>query len=279
VHNALFAEGELIDIRLKKSNCLGRSRFGPKRPILRHTSPIFSSDAPHRTQKLARLALNCLFFSPKTADLNSYKKKTYMNRFIFAFALNLIFMQCVSQREGTSSKITKDPKEQEKFTAQPNRKFPKDWVGNWTGELEIFSATGIQKVPMWVDIASIDTSTQGRYRFGLTYVSKDKDNRPYEVVPIDTAKGIWAVDEKNSIVMEGYVRGPKYICWFVVQNSRVLSTYELQEDGTLVFEITAGREKPVSSTGNTLPEGEKDSIPVVLTYPIGVFQRAILHKQ
>jgi hypothetical protein len=53
-------------------NCFGRSRFGPKRPILRHTSPIFSSDAPHHTQKLARLTLNCLLLGLKTADLNSY---------------------------------------------------------------------------------------------------------------------------------------------------------------------------------------------------------------
>jgi hypothetical protein len=54
------------------SNCLGRSCFDPKRPILHHTSPIFSSDAPHRTQKLANLTLNCLLFGLKTADLNSY---------------------------------------------------------------------------------------------------------------------------------------------------------------------------------------------------------------
>jgi hypothetical protein len=46
-------------------------------PILRHTSPIFSSDAPHRTQKLARLAQNYLLFSLKTADLNSYEKTPF----------------------------------------------------------------------------------------------------------------------------------------------------------------------------------------------------------
>jgi hypothetical protein len=39
---------------------------------LRHTSPIFSSDVPQRTQKLARLELNYLPFGLKTADLNSY---------------------------------------------------------------------------------------------------------------------------------------------------------------------------------------------------------------
>jgi hypothetical protein len=34
-----------------KCNWLGRSRFGQKRSILGHSSPFFSSDALHRTQK------------------------------------------------------------------------------------------------------------------------------------------------------------------------------------------------------------------------------------
>jgi hypothetical protein len=42
---------------------------------LRHTSPIFSSDALHRTQKLAHVALNYLLFGLKTPDLNSYKNE------------------------------------------------------------------------------------------------------------------------------------------------------------------------------------------------------------
>jgi hypothetical protein len=53
-------------------NYLGRSHFGPKRSNLHHISPFFSNDALHRPQKTARLALICLLFGLKTADLISY---------------------------------------------------------------------------------------------------------------------------------------------------------------------------------------------------------------
>jgi hypothetical protein len=171
------------------------------------------------------------------------------------------------------------PKQQSAMTegVVKSRNFPKDWKGTWHGELEIFSARANQKVPMWVEIAPMDTSTQGRWTFGLVYQSKDKDYRPYEIVPIDTSKGIWAVDEKNSIIMESYLRGPKFICWFVVNQSRVLCTYELTSADELVFEVISGQEIALSSTGNTI-QGT-DTIPEVNTFPIGVFQRAILKRE
>ncbi len=154
--------------------------------------------------------------------------------------------------------------------------FPKGWQGTWHGELSIFSERNIQKAPMWVEIEPIDTSSQGRWTFGLVYGSKEKDWRPYELVPVDTAKGIWAVDEKNSIVMESYLRGPKFLCWFVVQGSRVLCTYELVGKDELIFEVLAGKEAPISQTGNSIHG--LDTIPLVSTYPIQVFQRARLHR-
>ena len=63
--------------------------------------------------------------------------------------------------------------------------FPETWQGDWTGTLDIFNGAGkVQSVEMSVDIHKIDTSTQGRYTFGLVYGSRDKDWRPYELVPV-----------------------------------------------------------------------------------------------
>jgi hypothetical protein len=108
------------------------------------------------------------------------------------------------------------------------------------------------------------------------YGSKDKDWRPYELVPVNPAKGIWKVDEKNSILLESYLYGPKLLCWFVVNNSRVLCAYEKTDDRTMLFEVYSGMETPVSTSGNS-KQGEEE-IPEVKTYPFGVFQRAVLHK-
>jgi hypothetical protein len=89
-------------------------------------------------------------------------------------------------------------------------------------------------------------------------------------------RGVWKVDEKNSIVMESYLYGPKLLCWFVVQGNRILCTYEKTGDHTMVFEVLSGSETAVSTTGLT-KQGEEE-IPEVKTYPVGVFQRAVLRR-
>ena len=155
--------------------------------------------------------------------------------------------------------------------------FPASWTGSWSGTLHLFYSNGkTMSVAMTVEIGPIDTSKEGRYTFGLVYGSKAQDWRPYELVPVDPSKGVWQVDEKNSIVMESYLCGPKLLCWFVVQGSRILCTYEKTSDTEMVFEVCSGKETAVSTTGKT-KQGEAD-IPEVLTYPVTVFQRAVLKR-
>jgi hypothetical protein len=155
--------------------------------------------------------------------------------------------------------------------------FPASWQGDWKGTLEIFNGKGkVQSVEMTVEIHKIDTSKEGRYTFGLVYGSKEQDWRPYELVPVMPERGVWKVDEKNSIAMESYLYGPKLLCWFTVQGSRILCTYEKTGDDTMVFEVMSGSETAASTTGNT-KQGTED-IPEVKTFPFSVFQRAILKK-
>lgn len=130
---------------------------------------------------------------------------------------------------------------------------------------------------MEIELLKMDTSRQGRYTFSLIYGGRDKDYRHYELVPVDPAKGLWRVDEKNTIVMESYLYGPKLLCWFVVEGSRVLCTYEKTDSNTLIFEVISGRETPVSTTGNT--KIDKEDIQEVKTFPVTVFQRAVLKRE
>lgn len=164
------------------------------------------------------------------------------------------------------------------FLSTATAQFPDTWQGDWTGTLDIFNGAGkVQSVEMTVEIHKMDTSTQGRYTFGLIYGSREKDWRPYELVPVSPETGIWKVDEKNSIMMESFLMGPKFLCWFVVQQSRVLCTYEKIDDSTMIFEVMSGMEASISNTGNTTSGGE--NIPEVKTYPFSVFQRAVLHRK
>lgn len=156
--------------------------------------------------------------------------------------------------------------------------FPAGWVGHWAGNLDIYSSKGIaQTIPMFLEINKIDSSLTGRYTWGMTYVSKEKDWRPYELVPLNPARGHWRIDEKNSIAMESYLFGSKLLCWFVVEGNRILCTYEKAAPDTIIFEVMSGKELPASTTGNTR-QGDED-IPEVKTYPFQGFQRALLKRK
>jgi len=156
--------------------------------------------------------------------------------------------------------------------------FPQDWTGTWAGTLRIYNAKGLaDSVLMQLEIHPIDTSASGRYTFGIVYGSKEKDWRPYELVPVAPERGRWQVDEKNSIVIESFLYGPKFMSWFVVLGSRLLCTYERVGADTLVFEVYSGPDRSISTTGNTMHEGEE--IPEVQTFPLAVFQRAVLKRQ
>ncbi len=163
-------------------------------------------------------------------------------------------------------------------TAADSLSFPASWAGNWAGTLDIFTPKGkAQTIPMFLEIHKIDSSQTGRYTWGMVYVSKEKDWRPYELLPVNPSAGLWKIDEKNSIMMESYLFQNKFLCWFVVQGSRILCTYEKTDAHTMVFEVMAGGETPVSTSGNT-KQGEED-IPEVKTYPFQGFQRGILKRQ
>ena len=152
--------------------------------------------------------------------------------------------------------------------------FPEDWIGDWSGTLYVYGVDSIKmEVPMSLEIQPIDSTD--RYTWGLTYASKKEDWRPYELVSVNKTLGLWQIDEKNSIIIEGYQRGNAFVSWFVVQENRVLCRYERTVKG-LEFEVIAGTESPVSVTGNTKYQGE--DIPEVKTYPAPTFQKAVLKK-
>ncbi len=193
------------------------------------------------------------------------------------FILLLLLPLSAQQADTTASSGDSKHKTQNSKLQADTTGFPATWSGSWHGTLDIFNGGGkVQSVAMWIEIYPIDTSTTGRYTFGLVYGSKQQDWRPYELVPVAPQYGLWKVDEKNGIAMESYLFGPKLLCWFTVQNSRVLCTYEKQGD-EMIFEVYSGMETAISTSGNVRHNGE--AIPEVKTFPFSVFQRAILKKQ
>lgn len=139
--------------------------------------------------------------------------------------------------------------------------FPDTFVGSWTGELEV--STLPKPVGMTLDVRQIPGTP--RYTWTMRY--EGQPARPYELVPVDPARGQWAIDEKNGIVLDSFVAGGKLLSQFDVATNRVTSRYELTPDGQLELEMSMFSRQPLASTGHG-----------VETFKLVNFQRAVLHR-
>lgn len=196
-----------------------------------------------------------------------------MRLFTIICAICFILSACSApNEEQTASPVKKE----DASVPADSLPFPKSWIGNWQGTLEIFKENQVvQTVPMALEIQEIDSSDN--IGWAIIY-GEDKvaGRRPYELETIDASKGQYRIDEKNTIFLESYFYRDKLLCWYEVMGNQILSTYEKNESA-VIFEIIFGDTEPVSVTGDQKHEGE--DIPAVSTFPIGGYQRAVLTRE
>lgn len=149
--------------------------------------------------------------------------------------------------------------------------FPQSFVGNWKGTLTWSRAEKAkQQFTMRLNIQPADS---GRYTWQIIYGDNQQDNRPYLLMPVDTAKGHWQIDERNTIVLDGYFIGNTFTSVFSVSGSTIVSKYELTADGLLVS-FTTYATKPITTTGGTSSE-----IPPVESYKVVGLQQGLLRRE
>lgn len=190
--------------------------------------------------------------------------------------LSLLLLLCVtlvSELQGLEDSNYLNSKDSAKVDSLT---FPASWVGEWKGTLEIWRANGmVQSLPMELHVLPIEDSDN--YHWWIIYgADKEKGKRAYELKTIDKEKGIYAVDEHNTIQLESYLIGNKLISYYSVMGSAMMVTNEVNGD-EMIFEIMAGKDDPVSITGGQKHEGE--DIPEVKTFPITVQQKALLTRE
>ncbi len=191
-----------------------------------------------------------------------------------------MWLMCATFFVACSKSITKptkvEPQSPTEVVVTPKEKFPQSWFGEWTGTLEIFNNKGpSQTIPMTCLLSK--TNDVGVYNWNIIYgEDRVKGLRPYLLRTIDAAKGQYLCDEMNSIKMESYLLGNKLFCNYIVAGNWITSTYEKQGD-KMAFEIIFGKEKPVSETGGQKVNGE--DIPVVKTFPVVIYQKALLTRK
>jgi len=154
--------------------------------------------------------------------------------------------------------------------------FPEDWLGDWEGALKIYVDNKLkQTIAMGLSIEPIVGTDKHTYVI-IYGEGEEASERNYELITVDKEKGLYKIDEKNDIVLEGYYLGGKFFQRFEVMGNLLFGTIEKQGD-QLVWEIVSGKLDPVSTSGDTIILEEE--IPPVNAYPIKVFQKAILSKK
>lgn len=154
-----------------------------------------------------------------------------------------------------------------------SQSFPRDWCGQWKGELLWYQGPGKAPQKINMELRIQPTDSIHRFSWQLIYGSPTEDNRPYLLLAKDTAKGHWAIDEKNGIVLDQYWVADRLSGMFTVQNSTIVNHYWMQ-DGQLHVEFSTIGAKPIATTG----KGDKES-PFVDSYQVKGYQKAVLRRQ
>lgn len=150
-----------------------------------------------------------------------------------------------------------------------------EWYGKWTGQMEII-ALGRANVtlPVSLEIAPADSG----WRYVITYnAGTDKpDRRDYQLIAIDAAKGHYAIDEKNGIILDSYLLGNCLFTSFAVMENNIVSRVCIEGTDTLHYEIISGKATPVRISGG---QQQGAAVPTVNSYALFNRMKAILRRE
>lgn len=149
--------------------------------------------------------------------------------------------------------------------------FPASFVGYWKGTLNIYSGDEVkQTVTCALEVFPADS---GRYDWIISYGDSGQDRRHYYLVPVDTAKGHWAIDEHNGIVIDMFATGKKFTSLFSVMDSAIQISYWLDGPDTMMMELFVYPEKEKNTTGNGTEESPTVKIWKFSGYQLGTMKR------
>ena len=153
--------------------------------------------------------------------------------------------------------------------------FPKSWTGIYKGDLHIYGVDSVRmNVPMELTISP--TARDSVYEWKIIYTMAGKEDlRAYELKILDAQKGHYLIDEKNSIVLDAYLRANIFTSFFDVSGAFIIATYT-KEGNTIIFEIISAVTESVNTSGNI--KSDDENIPEVHSYHVNGRQRAILKK-
>lgn len=124
---------------------------------------------------------------------------------------------------------------------------PADWAGDWFGACTVTPAyQGIESFRAKLNIGP--QSAEGRLRWKITYELAQRDVRDYQLVPVDAAKGHYAVDEKNGLLLDAFLADGVLYMPFTIGGTLITATYSVGADGVMVMNLPSFGSTPVRTT-------------------------------
>lgn len=153
---------------------------------------------------------------------------------------------------------------------------PPEWIGHFRGPSQVI-APGRPPLDFTMELIVAPTATEGEYTWTIIYDgAQAKQTRPYKLVTRDAAKGHFAVDEGNGIVLDCRLFGSTFYGQFEISGSRITTRESLENAGTpeerLVVEMVTTDADAPSATGG------KNGIPEVRSWLPVSLQRAVLKR-
>jgi hypothetical protein len=190
-----------------------------------------------------------------------------MNKYFFICLLcSLVVFNGFSQKSKQQNNVKKT------VTALSQAaQFPKDFIGNWKGTME-WRMAGKPSQQFSMQLKIQPTDSIGQYTWQIIYGDDNKDNRPYILKPVDTAKGHWVVDENDGILLDSYVHGNAMHGAFTVSGNTIVDNYVV-ENGKMHVEFFSIKMNDKKQSGKGTEE-----TPFVDNYRVASYQTGVLTK-
>lgn len=191
----------------------------------------------------------------------------------------LMFILLIISIIGCHSKTTSllSPSTEEiNSTLAKNYTFPQDWLGEWTGQLNIYDSLGLKnQIPMALNLSKTDTA--GIFNWTIIYGSDSTaQKREYLLKEIDAPAGHYIIDEKNGILLDAFLFNNELVSIFEVMSNTLIITYARKSDN-LNFSVKVFPSESIRSSGNTIHNNQE--IPAVNSFHLKSTQVAILNKK
>ena len=158
------------------------------------------------------------------------------------------------------------------FGQDKSGSFPQNWLGKWSGTLEIYQGPTIaQTFPMSLEISTTDSAHI--WNWVIIYGLDSPDVRRYLLVEEDVEKGKYVIDEQNSILLGADLFGNTLCCRFLVNHSLLLINYHFEES-SLRFEVFAGPDNQGNKTGEQV-----ESVENIESWFLQTRQQAVLTRE